>query len=99
MMIKEKVVSIPHIETFRRWSSYTVQQACIRNALYTMGEARDYSDMLAFVDISYPTNNNLYLVAKNICENSWEQTITNIMYILEKEAITTTFEIDGSDEI
>ena len=48
---------------------------------------------------SQPTYENLYRLAKDICEHSEDQTITNVMFILEREAVTTTFEIDGSDEI
>ena len=43
--------------------------------------------------------NHLYTVACDIKEHSDGQTITNVMFILEREAVTTTFEIDGSDEI
>ena len=42
---------------------------------------------------------HLYTVACDIKEHSDDQTITNVMFILEREAVTTTFEIDGSDEI
>ena len=46
-----------------------------------------------------PTVENLYRLAKDIKEHSEGQTITNVMFILERDAVTTIFEIDGSDEI
>ena len=55
--------------------------------------------MLKSADELQPTYENLYRLAKDICEHSEDQTITNVMFILEREAVTTTFEIDGSDEI
>ena len=95
------IVKIPRIETFRHWTPDRVRQACIRNDLYTRGDNEEYSRMLSFVGVAAggPTTKNLYLVAKDICEHSKGQTISNIMFILESEAVITTFEIDGSDEI
>ncbi len=55
--------------------------------------------MLEMVETMNPTYENLYTVACDIKEHSDNQTITNVMFILEREAVTTTFEIDGSDEI
>ena len=82
----------------RSWYADRVRQACIRNDLYTRGDNAAYSKMLDFVDNNEPTSRTLYLVAKDIFEHSKDQTITNVMFILEREAVITTFEIDGSDE-
>ena len=41
----------------------------------------------------------MYLTAKDIAAHSKDQPITNVLYILENEAITTTFLIDGRDDI
>lgn len=94
-------VKIPQIETFRRWTPDRVRQACIRNNLYTRGDNTEYSRMLSFVGVAAggPTKSNLYLVAKDICEHSKDQTISNVMFILESETVITTFEIDGRDDI
>ena len=83
----------------RMWDSDTVRRACIRNDLYTCGDNEAYSKMLDMVDRTGPTTKAMYLVAKDIQEHSFEQTITNVMYILEHDAVITTFEIDGSDMI
>lgn len=89
----------PAITRIRRWSYHTVRQACIRNDLYTCGDCEAYDKMLNMADRTEPTTKAMYLVAKDIQEHSKDQTITNVMFILEREAVITTFEIDGSDMI
>ena len=46
-----------------------------------------------------PTPENIYQVAKDIYDHSKNQTITNIMFILEKVAVNTFYFLDGIDEI
>ena len=41
----------------------------------------------------------MYKVARDIANHSREKTISNVMFILEREAVVTAFEIDGSDEL
>ncbi|MBQ6403863.1 MAG: hypothetical protein IJI27_08155 [Oscillospiraceae bacterium] len=81
------------------WTPGLVRQACIKNDLYTAGDNEAYSKMLGFVEENDPTLAVLYAVAKDICEHSEYQSISNVMFILERDAVYTTFEIDGSDEI
>ena len=83
----------------RMWSRDTVRKACIANHLYTEGDNEAYNKMLDMVDSREPHTKAMYLVAKDIQEHSFEQTITNVMFILERDAVITTFEIDGSDMI
>ena len=83
----------------RMWSRDTVRKACIANHLYTKGDNEAYSKMLDKADRTEPTTKAMYLVAKDIQEHSFEQTITNVMFILERDAVITTFEINGSDNI
>lgn len=96
-----KTIQIPYIETLRHWSSDDVRSMCCRNDLYTMGTIEEYCLMLKMVDLAAggPTTKNMYLIAKDICEHSEDQTITNIMYMLEREAVYVCFEIDGQDDI
>ena len=82
----------------RSWYSDRVRQACIRNELYTRGDNEAYSAMLDYVDSHDPTTRAMYEVAKDILAHSREQTVTNIMFILESEAVITTFAIDGDYE-
>ena len=89
----------PDIKATRNWSDDSVRAACIGNNLYTRGTCEEYSRMLEMVEVMNPTYENLYTVARDIKEHSKDQTITNVMFILEHEAVITTFEIDGSDEI
>lgn len=94
-------VRIPQIETFRYWTPDRVRETCIRNGLYTKGTNEEYNRMLSYVGVAAggPTTKNLYLVAKDICEHSENQLISNVMFILERDTVITTFEIDGRDDI
>lgn len=88
-----------NIKANRFWNSGNVRKVCIENNLYTLGTEDEYEHLLHKVNSMEPTYENLYTIARNINEHSDDQTITNIMFILEREAVITTFEIDGSDEI
>lgn len=95
------IACIPKITATRNWTPSSVRAACIRNYLYTEGTNDEYMHMLNLVGIAAegPTHKNLYIVAKDIAEHSDCQTICNVMYILENEAVFTTFEINGRDDI
>ena len=92
-------MTTPTITTSRSWSSGNIMASCIRNRFYTCGTNREYENMLRMVDQNDPTPEILYQVAKDIYDHSKNQTITNIMFVLEKEAVNTFYYIDGSDEI
>lgn len=89
----------PEITVNRHWSVMSVREACIRNDLYTRGSSEDYEHMFDWVRRLYPNTENLYFIAKNIYEHSANQTLTNVMCIIENEAIVTTFEIGGEDYV
>ena len=89
----------PDIAVNRRWSGMSVRQTCIKHDLYTCGDNENYEHMLNWVERLYPNTENLYFIAEDIQKHSKDQTITNVMYLLEKDAVTTTFEIDGRDDI
>ena len=92
-------MTTPKITVERQWSANDVYTACVRNDLYTCGDNEDYEAMLNSIDALEPTPENIYQVAKDIYDHSKNQTITNIMFILEKVAVNTFYYIDGSDEI
>lgn len=77
----------------RNWSSESVRECCIRNDFYTCGDNEDYMKMLQFVEDSQVTIANLYRVAKDIYEHSDEQTIENVMFCLNKDAIDTFYTV------
>ncbi len=89
----------PNITVNRRWSGMSVRQTCIKHDLYTCGDNKDYEHMLNWVERLYPNTDNLYFIAEDIQKHSEDQTVTNVMYLLEKDAVVTTFEIDGQDDI
>jgi len=55
--------------------------------------------MLSWVERLYPNTENLYFIAEDIQKHSKDQTVTNVMFLLERDAVMTTFEIDGRDDI
>ena len=87
------------IKAKRVWSVMSVLQTCVNNELYTLGDCEEYDQMFSVVENTEPTIENLFLVAQNIQQHSEDQTITNVMFLLERDAVTTTFEIDGMDDI
>ena len=95
---KIKINDSTEVTVNRFWSISSVRDMCIKNNLYTCGDNDEYEHMLSLVRRLYPNVENIYFVAENICKHSKEQTITNVMYMLENEAVTTTFEINGEEE-
>lgn len=92
-------MNTPNIKTNRSWTRHTVRQTCIKHELYTCGDNEDYEHMLNWVSRLYPNTENMYFIAEDIQKHSKDQTITNVMFLLEKDAVMTTFEIDGQDDI
>lgn len=88
-----------NITVNRRWSTSRVREVCIENDLYTCGDNEEYEHMLSWVKRLYPNVENLHFIAENICKHSKGQTVTNIMYLLEKDAVVTTFEIGDRDDV
>lgn len=88
----------PKIKEFKRWTRYTVREACIRNDLYTCGCNEEYEHMLDWVDRLYPNTENIHYIAENIFRNSKDQTVSNIMFILANEAVNTCYEIEGEQQ-
>lgn len=86
------------ITVSRIWSFHSVRSACIRNDLYTRGTCSEYDKMLDMVENTEPTVEALYEVAKDITDHSKGQCVSNVMYILENEAIYKCFAIDGNEE-
>ncbi len=91
----------PNITVNRFWTPHSVRQTCIAHDLYTGGDCEEYERMLDLVGQfrDNPSPENLYVIAKDIQEHSKDQTITNVMFLLEKDAVMTTFEINGQDDI
>lgn len=83
------------------WSAAAVRLMCIKYGLYTAGDNEEYSAMLSAVEDTDPTDEQIYLIASNINYHSVNETITNIMFLLANDAITTCFTIfnEEGDEI
>lgn len=82
---------VPEITETRCWDVDDVRSCCIKNELYTWGSNEDFERMLTMVFHSFPDNESLYIVAKDIAEHSDDQTVSNVMYLLAKDAVRTTF--------
>lgn len=82
----------------RNWNMLSVREMCIKHRLFTAGTSDEYASVLNFVNKNEPTAENIFLVAKKINKCSERQTVSNIMYLLVKEACYPTFELDGVEE-
>lgn len=82
----------------RDWNMLSVREMCIKHRLFTAGTTDEYSSVLNFVNKNEPTAENIFLVARRINKCSEQQTVSNIMYLLAKEACYPTFELDGEEE-
>lgn len=84
----------PEIIETVAWSYETVRQCCIANNLYTCGTVRQYDQMFQMVMAKEnPELIDIYNVAKDIAEHSEDQTVTNVMYLLNKDAIVRLYEV------
>lgn len=83
----------PEIIETKQMDAESVRKCCIKNNLYTMGTCREYDEMLNKVSAEQYSLRALYETAKDICEHSEEQTIENVMYLLNRDAVITTYEI------
>lgn len=93
-------MTTPTITKTPYWTPASVRSACIKNDLYDCGYDRSYNRMLEMVENTpHPTDADIWMVAKDIDDHTSYQTVTNIMYILSREAIWYTFALDGRDDI
>ncbi len=84
----------PEIIETVAWSYETVRECCIANNLYTCGTVRQYDHMFKMVMAKEnPELIDIYNVAKDIAEHSEDQTVTNVMYLLNKDAIVRLYEV------
>lgn len=84
----------PEIIETVAWSYETVRECCIANNLYTCGTVRQYDQMFQMVMAKEnPELIDIYNVAKDIAEHSEDQTVTNVMYLLNKDAIVRLYEV------
>lgn len=82
----------PEIVELRSMTCDSVRACCIKNYLYTKGTVRDYDRMLSKAEEEFSLK-NLYEIAIDIYEHSEDQTVTNIMSLLARDAVTTVYEI------
>ena len=85
----------PKITAVRRWSMEDIVEMCIENNFYTQGDALAYSRMLQRVEVNEPTPEEIYIVAVDILDHTdpnEDQTITNIMCIIENTVVRTIYE-------
>lgn len=94
------------IDTFRIWiesepeiteekiiRASSVRDCCIKNNLYTCGTCREYDAMLNMADDEDYSLNLLYKLAKDIVDKSEDQTIENVMFLLNRDAVLTFYHI------
>ena len=82
------------ITTTRRWDYNSVRTCCIHHDLYTCGTCEEYEKMFKLIEVYEPTVDGLYIVAQDITEHSEDQTVENVMFLLERDAVTTFYDIE-----
>lgn len=71
-----------------------VRECCIKHNLYTGGDCEAYSKMLNFVSEHEYNLRNLYKIAEDIAFNSVDQTVENVMYLLNRDAVETYYRVE-----
>lgn len=89
----------PNIKVNRVWDFGGIRAMCIKHNFYTRGTNEDYAQLATFIRSRKPTYINVYKAALDICTHSSGQVVTNIMYLIERECVYTTFEINGKDDV
>ena len=82
------------MKEIRMWGD--VRTFCINHNYYTRGDNRAYQTMLDYVYDNKPTTEAIEIVARDILKHSDdpENTVTNVMFQLFREAVTVFFEED-----
>lgn len=86
-----------YIKEEKTWNSGDLREMCIRHDLFTKGVNTDYYKALHFVDGNEPTIENIYMLANFILNNSRDNTLTNIMYLLSNDCVKTYYEEVAND--
>lgn len=86
-----------YIKEEKTWNSSDLREMCIRHDLFSNGVNADYNKALHFVDDNEPTILNIYRLAAFILNNSRDNTLTNIMYLLSNDCVKTFYEEVSSD--
>lgn len=89
-------MNIPKVKAIRTWSIDSVRNVCINHELFTKGDNEVYGNILNYVAVTDPDYDNLWYVADRINFYSEDQTVNNIMFLLEKYAVITVFEIEDN---
>lgn len=86
----------PEITVEKRIDADSVRNACIAHNWYTCGDIRAYDAMLTEARKSEYSVGLLFRLATDIVAHSEpnSNTVENCMYILEKEAVDTFFDIE-----
>lgn len=91
----------PVLLTTRKWDAEGIRSMCVSHHFYMRGTVAQYTDMLNYVKENDPTPENIYNVANDILnytDPNEDQTVTNIMYIIENEVVRTSYEIKENAE-
>lgn len=92
-------MKVPNFYVTRMWDVKQMRCMCLDNSLYADGSTVEYHRMLAFVDATEPTYENIYRIAADINAHSENQTVENIMHLIERHVVITEFEISHYDKI
>ena len=90
----------PEITRARSWDVYSVHALCVKYGFYTFGCNAEFDAMLEYVRTHEPTDEAMCRAAIDIFQSSESgiTTLENLLYLLEKEAVVTTFRIGEAAE-
>lgn len=82
------------IKENKYWSVTGLRDMCIRHNLYNSGDNEAYNNLLNGLKLREVTIQEMYAVAKDIVEHTEDNNIENVMFLLNREAINTFYEIE-----
>ena len=89
-----------NVEEVKEWHPESVRMLCVKQQWYTCGTNKEYDHMLEYVRNNKPVLSNIFIVAKDIFDHSEnddygyeDEVIESIMFLLNSEAIVTSYYI------
>ena len=93
------------VKKIRHWTIDGIRRMCIENNLYTRGDNKDYQNLMSYVSDHVPTMQCMFWVARDIFAHSKfnnesliTEPLSHIMWLIEHEAVITTYSVEMRDD-
>ena len=86
-----------YIKEEKTWNDCDLREMCIRHNLFDNGSNTEYYQAFDFVRDNEPNIDNIYMLAKFILENTSDNTLKNIMFLISNDLVKTFYEEVSSD--